>query len=219
MNKGIVATWQQTKLFCILYLILLCACLAIKIIFTRHDIYFAVNGWHPGWADALFPYITDLGNGWTIVILSVILLLFNYRVAFLMATTYGVTSILAQVVKFIFDAPRPKLYFKEQISHLHFVKGIDILSTHSFPSGHTVTAFSTALLITYLCKNKSWGALLLFAAALIGFSRMYLSEHFFEDVVGGSVIGVIVAIAWIAWIDRKKFLHTPAWNKGLLMRR
>lgn len=219
MNKGIVAVLQQTKLFSISYLILLCACLAIKIIFTRQDIYFAVNGWHPAWADAIFPYITDLGNGWTIIILSAVLALFNYRVAFLMATTYGVTSILAQVIKFIFDAPRPKLYFKEQISRLHFVKGIDILSNHSFPSGHTVTAFSTAMLIIYLCKNKSWGLLLLFLAALVGFSRMYLSEHFFEDVVGGSAIGVIITVIWLAWLDRKKFLHTPAWNKGLLMRR
>ena len=27
---------------------------------------------------------------------------------------------------------------------------------------------------------------------MVGYSRMYLSEHFFEDVVAGSVIGVIL---------------------------
>lgn len=218
MNKGIVATWQQTKLFCIPYLILLCACLTIKIIFSRQAIYFAVNGWHPAWADAVFPYITDLGNGWTIIILSAIAALFNYRVAFLMATTYGVTSLIAQIIKHIVNAPRPKLFFHTQLSQIHFVKGLYIDTLGSFPSGHTVTAFSTGLLITYLCKNKKWGLLLIFVAALIGFSRMYLSEHFFEDVIGGSAIGVIVAIIWITWLDRKKFPHSAAWNKGLLTR-
>jgi len=192
--------------------------LAIKLTFTREEIYFAVNTHNYPLADALAPYMTDLGNGWTTIALSAILLLFNYGKALFMAIAYAVTSIIAQIIKHIFDAPRPSLYFQNQLSHIHLVQGVDMLRLHSFPSGHTVTAFSTTVLITYWCKNKLWGFPLLLVAILVGYSRMYLSEHFFEDVTAGSVIGVITTVALISWLDNKKFLHSAKWNRGLLKR-
>ena len=219
MNIRIKVVLERIRPFFILYLLVLCACLVIKLLYTKDEIYFAVNSRFSDWADFIAPYITDIGNGWTTVVLSAILLLFSYRKAFLMATTYAITSLLAQVVKFIFDAPRPKLYFKDQLSRIHFVNGVDILQYHSFPSGHTVTAFSTGLLISYLAKNKYWGILAVIVAMMVGYSRMYLSEHFFEDVTAGSVLGVFLTIFWIAYIDGKKFLHLPGWQKGLLNRK
>jgi membrane-associated phospholipid phosphatase len=87
---------------------------------------------------------------------------------------------------------------------------------HSFPSGHTVTAFSAGVVITYLAKNKAWGAVLLFAALMVGYSRMYLSQHFFEDVTVGSVVGVLITFLWLSYIDRKEFINSPRWNQGLL---
>ncbi|HEY8781620.1 MAG TPA: phosphatase PAP2 family protein [Mucilaginibacter sp.] len=216
MNKGIKDVLQRIGLFFILYLILLCCCLVIKLLFTKDEIYFAVNVRHTDFLDSIEPYITDLGNGWTIVALAALVTLFNYRVAFLMITTFLTTSLAVQVVKFIYDAPRPKLYFKDQLSKLHFVKGVYILSYNSFPSGHTLTAFAMGVLFTYLAKNKSWAILLIFYGMMVGFSRMYLSEHFFEDVVGGSVLAVFLTILWIRWIDSRKFINKPEWNRGLI---
>jgi len=216
MNISIKDVLQRIKPFFIFYLILLCCCLVIKLTFTKDEIYFAVNSRHAAFLDDIEPYITDLGNGWTIVVLAGLLTLYNYRVAFLMVTTFLVTSLAVQIVKFFFDAPRPKLYFKDQLGKLYFVKGVDILSHDSFPSGHTLTAFATGVLITYLVKNKSWGILLVVYGVMVGFSRMYLSEHFFEDVIGGSVLGVFLAVFWISWIDSKAFLHSPKWDRGLL---
>lgn len=215
MNIGIKHVLQQIRLFFIIYLILLIACLIIKLTYSRSEIYFAVNSINSPWADFIAPYVTDIGEGWTIIIISAIGALFNYRQAFLLATSYGITSILAQILKPIFHAPRPELYFKDQLNRIHFVRGVEIYSHNSFPSGHTITAFSAAVVATYLCKNKNWGILFLLIAILVGYSRMYLSEHFFEDVTAGSVIGVMVTVFWITWLDSKKFIHTPRWNKGL----
>jgi membrane-associated phospholipid phosphatase len=86
----------------------------------------------------------------------------------------------------------------------------------SFPSGHTVTAFSTAVVLTYLAKNKNWGVLFLVVAIMVGYSRMYLSEHFFEDVTAGSVLGVLLTVFWITWLDNKKFIRSTSWNRGIL---
>ena len=216
MNIGIKDILYRTRSFFIPYLILLCICLIIKLTYTREEIYYAVNSYYSNWADILAPYVTNIGDGVTIILASVLLVFFSYRKAFLMFTTYLVTAITAQVIKRIFDAPRPKLYFKDQLPHIHFVKGVDPLSLHSFPSGHTVTIFAATLLITYWCKNKLWGIPLLLLAIVVGYSRMYLSQHFFEDVVGGSVIAVVVTVFCIRWCEHQQFLLLPKWNKGLL---
>ncbi|HZY36362.1 MAG TPA: phosphatase PAP2 family protein [Mucilaginibacter sp.] len=216
MNIGIKDVLQRIRPFFILYLILLGGCLLIKILYTKDEIYFAVNTRYDDFLDTVEPYITDLGDGWTIVILAVIAALFNYRVAFLLVTTFLITSLGVQIAKFIIDAPRPSLYYKSQFSKLHFAKGVEILSHHSFPSGHTLTAFATGVLLTYLIKNKNWAFLWMFYGLMVGFSRMYLSEHFFEDVVAGSIMGVVLAVIWIWFIENKKFIHSAGWNRGLL---
>lgn len=215
MKIGIKDVLYRIRPFFILYLLFLCACLVIKLLYTRQEVFFAVNGWNSPWADYIEPYMTDLGDGLTAITLSLIMLLFSYRKFLLLASSYLVTSLVAQVLKYIVDAPRPMLYFESQWSHVHTVKGIYILSFNSFPSGHTTSAFSAALVITYLCKNKGWGVPALLIAMLVGYSRMYLTQHFFEDVIAGSVIGVMVTVFWLTWLDSKQFIHTDKWNKGL----
>ena len=72
----------QLRWFFIPYLILLGICLIIKLTYTREEIYYAVNSMYSNWADAAAPYITNVGSGWTVVVLTLIMLLFNYRNAF-----------------------------------------------------------------------------------------------------------------------------------------
>src|ERR1700709_389867 len=127
MNIGIKAVLYNVRFFFIPYLILIAACLIIKLTFTREEIYFAVNARYSDWADWIAPYLTDIGNGWTTVALSAIILLFSYRKAFVLASAWAVTSLSAQVLKFAFDAPRPKLYFHDQLARIHFVAGTNQL--------------------------------------------------------------------------------------------
>ena len=216
MNLRVTDILYRIRFFFIPYLILSCGCLIIKLLYSREDIFFWVNAIHNTSADLIAPYVTALGAGLTIVILSAIIALFNYRKAALLVTSYAVTSILAQIIKHLINAPRPKLYFADQLDKIYFVEGVEIYSHNSFPSGHTVTAFSAAVVLTYLAKNKNWGIMLLLAAVCIGYSRMYLSEHFFEDVTAGSVLGVVITVFWIWYMDSKKFIHEGRWGKGLL---
>jgi len=216
MKKSMNEVLKRIRTFLIPYLLILCVCLVIKLVYTKAVIYFAVNSLYNPLADRLAPYVTDIGNGWTAVAIAAILTLFNYRRALIVASSYAVTSLSAQILKYIFDAPRPKLYFKDQISKIHFVKAVEILSLHSFPSGHTVSAFTLAVIFTYWSKNKAWGPVFLLIAVMVGYSRMYLSEHFFEDVTAGSVIGVIITVFWLYWLDNRNFIQRPEWQKGLL---
>src|SRR5207245_3178946 len=58
----------------------------------------------------------------------------------------------------------------------------------SFPSGHTMTAFSIALVISYFYPSLE--GVLLFLALNIAVSRIVLGMHFLSDVLAGIVLGV-----------------------------
>ena len=64
----------------------------------------------------------------------------------------------------------------------------------SFPSGHTITAFSVAVSLGLFYPELAAG--LLFCAASIASSRIVLGMHFLSDVVAGSAIGT--ALAFVA---------------------
>ncbi len=216
MKSSIIATLKQIKFLIIPYLVILTACVIIELLCSRESIYFTVNGWHFAAGDVFFEYYTNMGGGATLIILSLLIAVFNYRKGFLMASSFLLTALVAQSLKRIFDTPRPVLYFKDHLNKLYLVKGVDMLDTLSFPSGHSTSAFSIAVVLAYITPKKHWGLLYLALAILVGYSRMYLSEHFFEDVVGGSVIGVFVTAFWVTWIDNRAFIQSPKWNKGLI---
>lgn len=77
----------------------------------------------------------------------------------------------------------------------------------SFPSGHTSTAFTLATSLTLQYK-KWYVAIPLFAwASSVGYSRMYLGEHYPTDVLAGAVIGI--GSAYLSeWLN-KKLLPPP----------
>jgi membrane-associated phospholipid phosphatase len=99
---------------------------------------------------------------------------------------------------------------------LHKIEGIHINRFNSFPSGHTATAFATALLLAPVFKNKRWAWLLPLIPFFVAYSRVYLAQHFVTDVLGGMAIGIITAIVsfWLqpavtkalpqAWQERMK---------------
>ena len=59
---------------------------------------------------------------------------------------------------------------------------------HSFPSGHTASAFAAAFALWL--QNRKLGVPALVLAAFIAFTRLYLYVHFPTDVLGGLVLGL-----------------------------
>jgi undecaprenyl-diphosphatase len=68
------------------------------------------------------------------------------------------------------------------------------LISQSFPSGHTGTAFAAATALTYLHGS---GLFFFSLAGLVGFSRVYLDNHFFADVLAGMISGILAAVLFL----------------------
>lgn len=101
------------------------------------------------------------------------------------AISYGVTLIIKHFVK------RPRPFIK----NLTFTPVYRAGST-SFPSGHSSTAFSTATALSIAYPKWYVIAPSFLWAGAIGYSRMYLGEHYPTDVAAGAVIGAGTAAAF-----------------------
>ncbi len=66
--------------------------------------------------------------------------------------------------------------------------------TSSFPSGHTLAAFTAATVLSRP-GDRAGNAFLFTAAGLIGTTRIHLRAHHASDVVGGMVIGTALGLA------------------------
>lgn len=66
--------------------------------------------------------------------------------------------------------------------------------TGSFPSGHTIAAFSIATIFADRYPKPRWHRWVAFGlAGLVGFSRVPLQAHYPSDVFAGAVLGYTIA--------------------------
>jgi membrane-associated phospholipid phosphatase len=175
------------------------------------------NEWHSAWGDALFPYITHLGDGLFSVAVVLALLCYRYYWALLAALSFISTSLLAQFLKRgIFDeVMRPKLYFANE-NLLRFVEGVEVHSYNSFPSGHASSAFACFTLLALLQPNRWRAVFFFFMALLISYSRIYLQQHFFVDIYAGACIGVGLTSVIFYLMEKSALATNTAWQNGLL---
>ncbi len=106
--------------------------------------------------------------------------------------TFGV-----HLLKRLVDSPRPLRVLLPASFH---VIG-PALKAHSFPSGHTATAFVFAGVFVLTLRNTPVRLLLLGAAALVGVSRIVVGVHWPLDVLAGAALGWLSAVGGL-WIAR-----------------
>jgi len=73
-------------------------------------------------------------------------------------------------------------------------RGSFLRGNGSFPSGHTIAAFSVATVVARRYGNHRWVPYAAYGmAALVGFSRLSLSAHFLSDVFLGGALGYSIS--------------------------
>ncbi|HVI43237.1 MAG TPA: phosphatase PAP2 family protein [Chitinophaga sp.] len=206
--------YRQLKMLIWPFAVVLAGILVFRFLYGREDIYFYINRLHTSWGDTFFPYITELGSTGAAVAITIVLFLVNRRAGFMMATAYTFTSLVNFTLKFLVAFPRPHRYFEHRLQEIYFVPGVTVLDNfRSFPSGHSVCAFTAATLLSYYVKNKYWSWLFLVLASLVAYSRMYMSQHFLEDVTAGATEAILLTMLWLTFIKGKGY--AAAMDTGL----
>ena len=161
--------------------------------------------------DVFFKYITELGS-WIPFVVAAGLLFYRAGASLFVLVSQLALGIVTHIIKVTVAAPRPKLFFGNNFPNvaLHRVEGVVVHSTNSFPSGHTAAVFSLMLCLTLIFNKKPQLTPIFFIlAVLAAYSRIYLSQHFAEDVLAGSLVGVLITLLVYYFYQRKPY----AWGK------
>ena len=205
---------KKSGLFLSLYAIFVVVMVVLVSVNNKADLQLWMTSHNSPFADTFFHYYTYVGD-WIPFAVAGVLLFWSFRAAGFILISQLVSGVFSRLIKALWNEPRPVLYFKEHYPdlQLHVVAGEHINMWHSFPSGHTITAFAFFLALTYFTKNRAWQVLYFVLAVLVGFSRIYLQQHFAIDVLVGSLVGLLVTIGCkymidkfpIKWIDNSFF--------------
>ncbi len=160
-------------------------------------LFWLINGGHAPWLDPLM-YLFSF-TAYSVPAVTIALFAFRWygglerRNAALLAAAMLLAGGVVHSIKQNVRADRPLTHFAEKKPSLNATvhAPYEHLNHGSFPSGHTQTAFSVAMLMALLFRRHrawwfSW-------AALAGISRIYLGSHFPFDVLAGACIGVAVS--------------------------
>ena len=208
---------NSNKGYYIVYLLFLMVWGGIQLIFSQEDLFLAINNTHTVVSDIFFYWTTYLGDGITFVLVILVLLFVKYWQALLGLIVFILSGLTAQLLKrFVFnDQMRPFAELSDK-HELYSVPGVEQVLTLSFPSGHTVTAFALTFFVasTVLSSKTGWWFCIL--AILVGFSRIYLGQHYMIDVYVGSMIGVFItsiAVLYLRVPLQDKFANKSIINK------
>ena len=187
-------TIKNNKAFYIPYLLIFLFCVIITILYTKADIHIFLNHFHIPFFDFFFRYITNLGDGIVLPFFLLIIAFIRFRDALLFLMVWLLSGLVVQILKrtIFADIVRPAEFFKG-VYDLFLVPGVKQYYLHSFPSGHSATAFGYMICFAYLIKNNWLKFLLLLFACTIAYSRVYLSQHFLIDITFGSFLGILSA--------------------------
>lgn len=159
-----------------------------------HRLMQRMNRWRaPRWIRIWTTTATRLGDGWIWYALGFLLLGFGGPRRFAAVSAAAAAAVagifLFKALKHLSQRPRPC-----QIEP-HCWSKVLPPDQFSFPSGHTMTAFSIALVISY--SYPSLEGVLVFLALNIAVSRIVLGMHFLSDVLAGIVLGITLGCASI----------------------
>jgi membrane-associated phospholipid phosphatase len=207
-----------------LLLIIICGLLLFTV--TKAESFISLNSLHNFGLNIFFGDYTFFGD--SIFAIGLCAFLFyrkQKKLAVLLLIAYLSSGLVTQVLKNLIYAPRPRIYFEAS----QYLFQLDSFGNSgggasSFPSGHTTSAFAIAVVLAVHCRKNYISILLLTAATMVGYSRIYLAQHFPIDVLAGAFIGITFATLSVVLMNSnikirlpKKIKRlTPQWNNNKL---
>lgn len=172
------------------------ACLGLMILLVgKNESFLLINGYNNYFGDFFFKYFTHIADIWMWAVLGIFC--FYFKRKYLIAVFAGIiiSIILAQFFKRVVfpEELRPITFISENFP-IHLIEGVKMKTLHSFPSGHSTTAFTIALILAHMINKMSWSIILPILALIAAYSRVYLAQHFPTDILAGICLGILSAL-------------------------
>lgn len=192
---------KQNRVFLLLSMGLMIVLSVALSIVPKGELHLLLCDRHTAVRDVFYKYYTQVGE-WVPYVVCFLLLFYRLGWAAFTTTCVLLSGAVTQVLKRIVDAPRPLTWFAGNYPdvQLPLVDGVEMSRYFSFPSGHTTTFFAFFFALSILFSKNGrldrWQPALqttfFLLATLGGYSRIYLSQHFAADVLGGMGIGLLI---------------------------
>lgn len=178
----------------------------------QHAVFLAWNARLAAVPSGLWSAITLCGDSTVLVPVLALLVLQRPQAWAAVLASVPAGGLLSASVKHWAAVPRPAAVLDQAGFHLIG----PALHQHSFPSGHTLTAFAAAAAVLATCvarpqRRRDWalvaGAVL--AASVIALSRVAVAAHWPLDLVAGAALG------WLAGLSGALLARRTGWWRWL----
>jgi len=163
--------------------------------------FFAQNVGNPA-LDIIMQYTTESGEVLWMLAFGVLMLIIpkTRRIGITLMILIVLSTLLTGYIKCGIDRDRPDFEyegapFPVEISRDTYALFCEGGYDASYPSGHAARAMIIGIILGYaLSERFPRGAYLLFLyPVMISISRIYVLQHYPMDVIGGAVIGIMLA--------------------------
>ncbi len=170
--------------------------------FDQNVILFFSNNVGNSSLDLFMQYVTESGDVFNMLIFGIIVLVIpkTRRIGITLMILIVLATLLTGYIKCGVDRDRPEFEydgapFPITISRDTFALFCEGGYDASYPSGHAARAMIIGIILGYFLSHRfPRGAYLMFLyPVMISISRIYVLQHYPMDVIGGTVIGVMLA--------------------------
>jgi len=164
-------------------------------------LFFSENVGNPT-LDLTMQYVTESGEAMWMLAFAILMLIIRKtrRIGITLMILIVISTLLTGYIKCGVDRDRPDFEydgapFPVPISQDTFALFCEGGYNASFPSGHAARTMIFGIIFGYvLSKRFPRGAYLMFLyPVMISLSRIYVLQHYPMDVIGGSIIGIMLA--------------------------
>lgn len=185
--------------------------------------YFYQIGGHPT-IDITMIIISSIGDLFTMLIIGIILTIIKRtrKIGLIFLISIVVLSISIMYIKPIINRTSPLEQFipKYNLPENYMIETDSMMPISmdlSFPSNHVARNTAFIIIVGYwfvFFKNNIWiGKLLWLFPILIGISKLYLLQHYFFDIIGGGLFGLIISLLLCKVLKLNEPFFTNRFNK------